>query len=1032
MSFKIKEEFMKTIYCLLLVLIPTAILTQNLQFKARYQEAPIIIKDGKKYSTLVKIKFTKGLINTKKNQKELLFDEIKNEDVKSLFDSIKRDYGNFVIIKTFPNTFVDDTIRFSKRLNKYVSVPDLSQHFKLLFDKEIPLETVIRQLKEQKFIISADPPLASMACYDPNDPYYWNNSKWAFDKIEAQKAWNITKGDPSIKIAIHDQFNGGISTLHQDLIGNVISDNGKYCGHGITVAGIAAGKTDNNMGIASIGFNCKLILTQHYVNETLENIYNAANNADVINFSWITVTDAADLRDVIHYAINNGVICVASAGNHQQEHGYVVPKKFEPASFSFSSGQVIAVTGTELISGTEMFRDGWNYSPGTDPINDPQNSFVDFSSPGGGYSIIYQNTSPYIVNGYLHENNFGSSIAAPFVSGTIGLILSANYNLDQQQVYNILKHSTDKVGVDQYYQQSDGHTWNQYMGYGRINAYKALKYTLENYGGTLTQTFTIPSGETWNFQPGVTVKFANGVSLIVNGTLNAVGTQSNKITFTRSGTTGNWGSIIFSGSGASGSTLNYVDMQYGTNIQATSTSNITIQNSTFTNNSNAITFTGSTGTVLNCYISSNSSAGIIVQNGSTVTCNYNTIKSSVTGLAYLAGSYGNIGQNDIAYNSNSGIIVGSSCSPLFKNVPYTNSRNNRITNNGRGINITSTNSLPVMYNAINCTGQNTIYDNSPYDIYNGCSYTLDAIGVYWKNGNPSYSLTYGPIYKFPYIASDPWAGIPLPKQNESSYQSNDPLLVGSQLRGEGKYKEAKDFYISYLEKNPDDQRAYVELYSCYTNETASEITRFFEKAAKKDKEQDLLLGYIYLKQGKIKPAKNINEAVLSSSKNNRVTTLASLNNFYISLYYENDESTATAILERLKREKNETIEHEISFAEYALKTYVPVEFKAAEIQPKELVEQTTPPIPEKLLLYDNFPNPFNPSTTIRYQIPQDGHISLKVYDMLGREVAHLVNEVKRAGEYTASFDGSKLSSGVYIYKLVGNNVNLSKKMILMK
>jgi hypothetical protein len=52
--------------------------------------------------------------------------------------------------------------------------------------------------------------------------------------------------------------------------------------------------------------------------------------------------------------------------------------------------------------------------------------------------------------------------------------------------------------------------------------------------------------------------------------------------------------------------------------------------------------------------------------------------------------------------------------------------------------------------------------------------------------------------------------------------------------------------------------------------------------------------------------------------------------------------------------------------------------------------------------------------------------------MLGREVAHLVNEVKRAGEYTASFDGSKLSSGVYIYKLVGNNVNLSKKMILMK
>ncbi|MBS3943858.1 MAG: T9SS type A sorting domain-containing protein [Melioribacter sp.] len=555
---------------------------------------------------------------------------------------------------------------------------------------------------------------------------------------------------------------------------------------------------------------------------------------------------------------------------------------------------------------------------------------------------------------------------------------------------------------------------------------------VNNGNYSISNNLTISSGVVLQVNPGVTFNFAIGASLIVNGTLNAVGNSTNRITFTRSGTTGNWGSIIFSGSGASGSTLNYVDMQYGTNIQATNTSNITVQNSTFTNNSSAITFTGSTGTVSNCYISSNSNAGIIVQNGSTVTCNYNTIKTSVTGLAYLAGSYGNIGQNDIAYNSNSGISVGSSCSPLFKNVPNAYSRNNRITNNGRGINITSTNSLPVMYNAINCSGQNTIYDNSPYDIYNGCSYTLDAIGVYWKNGNPSYSLTYGSIYKTPFLSSDPWAGIPLPKQNASSFQSNDPLLVGSQLRGEWKYKEAKDFYISYLEKNPDDQRAYVELYSCYTNETASEITKFFEKAAKKDKEQDLLLGYIYLKQGKIKPAKNINDAILSSNKNNKLSSLASLNNFYISLYYENDEATATAILDRLKREKNETNEYEISFAEYALKTFVPVEFKVREIQPKELVEQTTPPIPEKLLLYDNYPNPFNPSTTIRYQIPQYGHISLKVYDMLGREVAQLVNEVKRAGEYTVSFDGSKLSSGVYIYKLVGNNVNISKKMILMK
>ena len=81
---------------------------------------------------------------------------------------------------------------------------------------------------------------------------------------------------------------------------------------------------------------------------------------------------------------------------------------------------------------------------------------------------------------------------------------------------------------------------------------------------------------------------------------------------------------------------------------------------------------------------------------------------------------------------------------------------------------------------------------------------------------------------------------------------------------------------------------------------------------------------------------------------------------------------------------------------------------------------------------DNYPNPFNPTTTIRYEIPEDQFITLRIYDILGREVAQLVNEHKKAGEYTVGFDGSKLSSGVYIYKLVGNNVNLSKKMILMK
>ncbi|NIR94181.1 MAG: right-handed parallel beta-helix repeat-containing protein, partial [Gammaproteobacteria bacterium] len=74
------------------------------------------------------------------------------------------------------------------------------------------------------------------------------------------------------------------------------------------------------------------------------------------------------------------------------------------------------------------------------------------------------------------------------------------------------------------------------IGHGRINAYQALKYTVENYGGTFDQDVIIAAGETFNLQPGITLKFTPGTGLIVYGTLNVNGQQGNSATFTRSGT----------------------------------------------------------------------------------------------------------------------------------------------------------------------------------------------------------------------------------------------------------------------------------------------------------------------------------------------------------------------------------------------------------------------------------------------------------------------------------------------------------------
>ncbi len=83
-------------------------------------------------------------------------------------------------------------------------------------------------------------------------------------------------------------------------------------------------------------------------------------------------------------------------------------------------------------------------------------------------------------------------------------------------------------------------------------------------------------------------------------------------------------------------------------------------------------------------------------------------------------------------------------------------------------------------------------------------------------------------------------------------------------------------------------------------------------------------------------------------------------------------------------------------------------------------------------LYQNYPNPFNPSTTIKYSIPHSAHVILKVYDILGREAAVLVNEQKAAGTYKIDFNASSLASGIYVYKIEAGNYSDVKKFVLLK
>jgi len=103
-----------------------------------------------------------------------------------------------------------------------------------------------------------------------------------------------------------------------------------------------------------------------------------------------------------------------------------------------------------------------------------------------------------------------------------------------------------------------------------------------------------------------------------------------------------------------------------------------------------------------------------------------------------------------------------------------------------------------------------------------------------------------------------------------------------------------------------------------------------------------------------------------------------------------------------------------------------------KFDPTVSVSETENEIPNNYVLHSNYPNPFNASTTIKYQIPFQSNVTLKLYDILGREVSILVDEQKPAGRYEARFTDNNLTSGIYFYTLRAGNYTQTKKMILLK
>ncbi|MBS1494040.1 MAG: T9SS type A sorting domain-containing protein [Bacteroidetes bacterium] len=132
----------------------------------------------------------------------------------------------------------------------------------------------------------------------------------------------------------------------------------------------------------------------------------------------------------------------------------------------------------------------------------------------------------------------------------------------------------------------------------------------------------------------------------------------------------------------------------------------------------------------------------------------------------------------------------------------------------------------------------------------------------------------------------------------------------------------------------------------------------------------------------------------------------------------------------IKAEKINSIDEQVNMMQSDLKKIL-----ALDSHPADLPQQkTSPVIAYNYKLNQNYPNPFNPTTKINYELKNAGFVTMKVYDLLGREIAELVNETKEAGRYTIDFNASKymMASGIYFYRIQTGEFVDTKRMVLVK
>jgi hypothetical protein len=568
------------------------------------------------------------------------------------------------------------------------------------------------------------------------------------------------------------------------------------------------------------------------------------------------------------------------------------------------------------------------------------------------------------------------------------------------------------------------------------------------------QSVTVNNGSTLTALPGTTIQFAQYVSFTAYGMVLANGTDRSRITFTSASPSGTWSGIYIGGSGANGSSIQ----------------NVTI-NHVQTYGGSALSINGATGVkIKSCNISNNvnyGTNGVYLTNAGSPEIAYNTVNSNGGYGVVFSNTNGNFYKDTVKYNYSGGVQCISYSSPMFGKNGFPAYNGNNIIKGGRYGLAALTHSYPYVGSYLNSyIGYNSIDSTSTARVYASNDGEVQAEQNWWGSSSPNPSwfqaVNNSWIGWTPYLTYDPSGGsnqsAPKSSALAGSLQDAGALALGTSsptglsdstwaiirsamdYRLTGNFARAKGMLKSIITKapaSPGVAQAAVGLLQLMRDTLDTDVYDFVRIAWLKYKLSDpvvsLVVAEMLAQLSKVSEAATIFNTVVRNNPNTEHEKEGLVDLFY--LYYTRPqfEPLAGSIMEKLqaKYPTDDAVKQ-------AAWVYALGNGSSSQLSKPPISSQQEQGKPEMIVLQQNFPNPFNPSTTINYDLPVAGEVSLVVYDVLGRRVVELTSGQYEAGHYSVTWNASDAASGIYFARFTVSDA-LGKatymkvnKLVLMK